>query len=295
MNEVERDEHAGSPDTLLRVRGPGPFVTEWLVEEPSGEHRVRESRRNRKGLDAEPEQEATRAAPQRALPMEPRSFSWWIAVLFMVGSALFALASAVDLSRPHAGAYCAATYFVGSLFFSSAAYLQLGEVINERDPVTKRYPAFAWWRFQPRKLAWWACLIQFCGTLLFNRNTFEGMRTLNPVEEDVLVWAPDAVGSLCFLVASYMAFAEVCHRWFRLLPGNISWWVVFINLLGSVAFGLSAVGSYVAAGGHMLSPFESSLWTLVGAVCFLVGAYLMLSEMAARYASPTSPTAQRKR
>jgi hypothetical protein len=67
-------------------------------------------------------------------------------------------------------------------------------------------------------------------------NTFEAMQTLSPTDQDRLVWAPDAIRSICFLAASYLAYA-------------------------------------------------SKLWTLVGAVCFFVGAYLLLPEMTSHSAT----------
>jgi hypothetical protein len=48
--------------------------------------------------------------------------------------------------------------------------------------------------------------------------------------------------------------------------------------VGSVAFGVSAIASYVTASGQLLSVALTNLGTFVGAVCFLVGAVLLLPE-----------------
>ena len=182
-----------------------------------------------------------------------------------------------------------AIFFVGSLFFTSAAYLQLLEVVNEPDPLTKKRPRTALWRWEPHKIGWWAVVVQLVGTLLLNMNTFEAMQTLSPLDQDRLVWAPDAIGSICFLVASYLAYVEICHRWIGWQSRNVSWWVAVINLLGSVAFGISAVASVVVLQtGEILSAFTSNLWTLVGAVCFFIGAYLLLPEMTSHSATQAS-------
>jgi len=93
-------------------------------------------------------------------------------------------------------------------------------------------------------------------------------------------------GSLCFLGASYLAYAEVCRRWMAWQPRNISWWVVVINLLGSVAFGVSAVASVVVVQtGELWSASAANLWTFVGAICFFAGAFLLLPEMTAHSAT----------
>jgi peptidoglycan/LPS O-acetylase OafA/YrhL len=51
------------------------------------------------------------------------------------------------------------------------------------------------------------------------------------------------------------------------------------NLLGSVAFGVSAVAGYISpATGQLRNADRANLGTLVGAVCFLIGALLLLPE-----------------
>ena len=51
-----------------------------------------------------------------------------------------------------------------------------------------------------------------------------------------------------------------------------------INLAGSVAFGISAVAAFVIpSSGDVWNAELSNLGTLVGALCFLTGAILMLS------------------
>jgi hypothetical protein len=51
------------------------------------------------------------------------------------------------------------------------------------------------------------------------------------------------------------------------------------NLAGSVAFGISAAAGYInASTGQLKNADRSSLGTFVGAVCFLVGALLLMPE-----------------
>ena len=52
-----------------------------------------------------------------------------------------------------------------------------------------------------------------------------------------------------------------------------------VNLAGSVAFGFSAIASYVVPGtAQLLSVPVTNLGTFVGAVCFFIGAILLLFE-----------------
>ena len=220
----------------------------------------------------------TRAQPHRALPNRGDELTRWTAGLFMTGSALFSFGAAGALFGISA-ASAGRVFFAGSIFFTTAAYLQLVQVINGPDTRTDQHHAIAMWGWQPERLEWWATFIQLLGTLMFNLSTFDAMQSLDPLAEDVLVWAPDALGSICFLIASYVAFVAVCRGWPCWRPHDAPWWVAATNLLGSIAFGLSAVTSiYVLDTGMMLDPWSANAWTLVGGLCFFVGAYLLRSS-----------------
>jgi hypothetical protein len=98
-------------------------------------------------------------------------------------------------------------------------------------------------------------------------------------KQDLAVWAPDLVGSILFLISGYLAFIETCHLHWAWQPDSISWWVTFTSLLGCLGFMISALFSVV------LPQLTSSalvrislLFTVVGALGFLIGSLLMLPE-----------------
>jgi hypothetical protein len=195
----------------------------------------------------------------------PDRASWWMGLLFAVGSLCFALAAIVSqwasAPRPAIGV----TYFVGSIFFTVAAYLQ--------------------WRSAsrvPRRVDWWASAIQLAGTLFFNVSTFAGMKHgFDARQSDLRVWTPDVFGSICFLVSSELAYAQVCHRWFCLRPRSLSWRIAALNLVGSIAFGVSAVTSLIEPSTQEpVSAAIANAGTAVGALCFLAGALMLLPEAA---------------
>jgi hypothetical protein len=66
-------------------------------------------------------------------------------------------------------------------------------------------------------------------------------------------------------------------------------------LVGSVAFGVSAVAGYISpATGQLRNADRANLGTLVGAVCFLIGALLLLPERTEEVSSPApAPAGQR--
>jgi hypothetical protein len=94
-----------------------------------------------------------------------------------------------------------------------------------------------------------------------------------------LIWAPDLFGSICFLVASGLAYAEVRAS---TRPGRSSgWWIAAVNLAGSVLFGAAAVGArYLRTTGEPANIRLVNLGTFAGAVCFLIGAALLPAESA---------------
>jgi len=62
-------------------------------------------------------------------------------------------------------------------------------------------------------------------------------------------------------------------------PRSWSWWITLANLIGSVAFSVSAVAGYInPVTGQVRNAGGANLWTLVGAVCFFAGAVLLLPE-----------------
>ena len=252
--------------------GFGPFVTRVVFRLQDGATRVWSSRYHRKH-DAE----GSHQVPAR---------TWWIASLFAVGSSCFALGSLPAYFDAVSARTDAITFFVGSILFTSAAYLSYVEVCGTSGSVAPEarrvLRLFSW---KPRSIDWWSTWIQLAGTVAFNVTTFAAIRTDWSLEQAKrFVWRPDVVGSICFLVSSWLAWAEVSDGSWSWKPRSTSWWIVALNLLGSVFFGLSAVGAKVLPDGEMRSVPVVNLGTFIGAVCFLCGAALLVAE--ARFESP---------
>jgi hypothetical protein len=212
----------------------------------------------------------------------PGAVGWWIGVLFAAGSVCFALGAAPGYVDAVGVAADGVTFFVGSIFFTVAALLQYLEVANAAHhlPGTEAPERRRWVSWQPHDLGWWAAVVQLAGTLLFNISTFDAMAEhLSARQEDRLVWTPDSLGSICFLVASGLAWAEVSRGWWSFRPRSLPWLVTALNLVGSIAFGASAVASHVVpASDQVRDATVMNLGTFVGALCFLAGAVLLLPE-----------------
>jgi hypothetical protein len=271
-----REGYVTLPEGWRRLggRGLGPFVTREVFSRPDGRHLVWESRWHRKHPDG---------SPATAIWWAPDAVAWWIGVLFAVGATCFALGSFPPFAIGVGTNADNLTYFIGSIFFTTAAFLQYHEAATAQTELLgpHRRGVRALFSVQHRRIDWWASLIQFVGTLWFNRTTFGALVVgLGSSTTHHPIWRPDALGSVCFLVSSWLAWAEECHGPWAWRPHRLSWWITALNLFGSVAFGVSAVASYVKPNGQPVSLALTNLGTFVGAICFLVGGVLLLPERA---------------
>ncbi|MCP9801769.1 hypothetical protein [Synechococcus sp. RedBA-s] len=220
---------------------------------------------------------------------QPQQLNWWIGSIFALGSLLFLIGSWLSLDPmlvKHLSMSNTAVnrvFFLGSIPFTTAAYLQLFQAANAGPPLSgtdtsrKRIHWFGW---EPQEIGWLSCALQFPGTILFNVNTLNDLNAnLNWIGQDGLVWIPNLLGSILFLSSGYLAFIETCHSHWTWNPGSLSWWVTFSNLLGCVGFMGAALTSPVLPGGlGPILPTTSLIFTLLGAVGFLIGSLLMLPE-----------------
>ncbi|WP_417379037.1 hypothetical protein [Gimesia sp.] len=274
----------------VKSEGPPPFITHRVFRHANGSIQEWLSRKHRKKLVTREIGlvEAVGKLLLRCLWM-PHELNWWIGVVFAVGASLFAIASILNLAPDLAAALFLAPsqvngiYFFGSIPFTTAAYLQLFQAANsgalpdEEQEQPGRRKVFGW---KPASAGWLSCALQFAGTILFNINTFDAMLpSLSWFKTDLLVWIPNFGGSILFLASGYLAFIETGHRYWAWQPGNLSWWIVLINLLGCIGFMISALLA-------ISLPAPAATWretlsvalTLQGAVCFFLGAVLMLPE-----------------
>ena len=194
----------------------------------------------------------------------------WMGWLFVVGSACFAVGVPLSQAQSLAPTVAAAVFFIGSIFFTSASSVQM---------------LLAWVAMRPRALLnlrdydWSSAAVQWVGTLFFNVTTLAALIQVagtKPVSDQV-VWRPDAVGSVLFLVSSAVALTPESRKARHEHVRGRSWAIAALNMVGSVFFGISAVGAYVVPDtNEVLNSAWANGGTFLGAVCFLVGAWLVI-------------------
>jgi hypothetical protein len=189
-------------------------------------------------------------------PLDRQHWDVLIALGFAIGSACFFIGPFPGVVQLVGEGADGVIFFVGSVFFTSAAALELREA-------TLRLGR---WAANP---SWWSAAIQFAGTLLFNLNTFDAMQDgLSAEQENRLVFAPDLFGSACFLASGALAYSAATGAEHRMAA---------VNLAGCVLFGISAIASYIVPSTGSVLDLAAVNWcTALGALCFFVGALMLL-------------------
>ena len=281
-----RDYPRTPPDwTVVSRRSVGPFTTHVTWRRPDGTITSWGSRAHRKhaSLLSRPDWRGVWWAPRRA--------SWWIGVLFAIGSTCFFIGPFPGFVELVGSRVDGIVFFVGSIFFTSAAALQWLETINTDPGPAERRQRFRLLSWDPNRIDWWASGVQLVGTVLFNVDTFHALQEgLDANEYDRLVWTPDAIGSACFLISGYLAYTEVCGGFLWRRDRTLEWKIAAVNLLGCIAFGISAIAAFwVPSHGSVVNLAAANGFTAFGGLCFLIGAVLLLPESATNSRPGDSP------
>ncbi|MFB6284776.1 MAG: hypothetical protein ABEK59_12755 [Halobacteria archaeon] len=234
----------------------------------------------------------------------PDRIQFWMGVSFMIGASLFfygSVATMIPQLKPN-------TYhlnifpFTGAFFFTSAGFLQWLQAslsddlsntnVNVQTLTVEKFQEFTGSLFDDtdeslrfkflrlKNYGYMSALFQFAGTLAFNINTYEALKTSGVLASEVLVWSPNFAGSVLFMISAQFAMTEVSHGAFSWKPRSVSWWQMFTNYVGSVAFLISAFASFVLPTGDPVLGHLAHLMTAIGAFCFFTGGYLLIPELA---------------
>ncbi|MFJ9342350.1 hypothetical protein ACIRP0_24120 [Streptomyces sp. NPDC101733] len=272
-----------------RAEGAGPFTTRLTWHRPGGETVVWESRlARRRGSMAVrgPEGTVITSSTADAGTLDRlRRLNALASGAFFIGGALFALGAAVAQFGSGDAMESASIYFAGGLFFNAGGYTSLLQVLNaprhSPEEGTFRAAGWRWWGYEPMRLDWLSTFVLFVGTLVFGINLLDSfLQGLTAEQTNRLIWAPDMIGCLLFLISGHLAFAEICHRpWPCLRSRSLGWWIVAVNQFGSALFMLSALAAYTRpVTGSLINTDIANWGTLLGALCFSIGGALQAFE-----------------
>lgn len=187
---------------------------------------------------------------------------------FCIGSLLFALGAVPGFAAWLGATGTNTVFFVGSWFFTGAALVQL----MLAGPMTVEMSSGRMVRAD-----WLTASTQFFGTLLFNVSTGAAIHAHQVSTQRDAVWVPDSTGSVAFLVSGSVAIIGLYRIGKLNQPRSRDWISTMFNFAGCVAFGASAVGSFVSESGATADSLLANTGTFIGALCFFAASALYLN------------------
>lgn len=194
----------------------------------------------------------------------------------MVGGSLFCVGAL--LAQGHVGGprLAAAVFAVGGVFFTTGGYASVLQVANAPRGVdpdgVARAAEWRWWSTEPGRLDWASAVALFVGTLYFGASLMAALvGDLTTAQLHRLVWTPEFVGCVLFLVSGHLALTEMHRDRPRGRRADLGWWIVVVNQAGSALFMAAAVAAFVRPEtGDELAVGVANWSTFAGAACFAI-------------------------
>jgi hypothetical protein len=215
-------------------------------------------------------------------------------VSFAIGGALFTLGAVLAQWSMSSASTIDLVFLCGGFFFSTGGYASIVQEINSPRSIdadgSLAETRWRWWAYEPMRPGWVSAFVLFVGTLAFAISLVDVfLSSLSTKQQDHLIWAPEMIGCVLFLVSGHVAIEEICHGRFRLMPRSLGWWVVAVNQLGSILFFVSGLAAYVRPATDEVINTDIMNWgTALGAFCFSAAGIAQLFE---RPEKPVKPPA----
>ncbi|MHA3684946.1 hypothetical protein ACXR2W_11900 [Leucobacter sp. HY1908] len=192
---------------------------------------------------------------------------------FMIGSALFAVGTAVGIWDLGGASVTNWLCFIGAWFFTTAGLFQT--ILSGDATVKVNYGGGKMFRAE-----WLAAATQTVGTIMFNVSTTAAITARSVNDEKHYVWNPDAGGSVAFLISAYFVYVAYSREHHTLwAPRDSGWWGAHINMIGCIAFAVSAVGAFVLDDGTSKDVALANWGTFIGAICFFLASAIALPSL----------------
>jgi len=233
----------------------------------------------KRGLAAAADSGTVAARADRATARRLRLLNAVAATAFAIGGSLFVAGAALaqgDIGGPRLSA---AVYLLGGVFFTSGGYASVLQVINAPRAIpadgTLRAGPWRWIALEPGRLDWSSAFALFVGTSLLDALIGD----LSPAQADRLVWSPEFVGCLLFLLSGHLALTEMHRDRPRGRRTDLGWWIVVVNQLGSALFLVAAIAAFVRpASGDEVAVGVANWGTMSGALCFAIAGVMQEFE-----------------
>ncbi len=271
---------------VRQIGGRGPLISRLRWEHPDGSTVTWDSRQARKRGFVEVLRDGIvhRIMARPAVAVRLRRCNDVSGVSFFLGGALFTIGALLAQYGATGLSAVDWTFLIGGFWFSTGAYAALVQEINSPRRIDAdgalAAPPWRWWAYEPHRPGWLAAFVLFCGTLAFAISLVDAFLTsLSTRQVDRLIWAPELVGCILFLISGHLGIMEVCHGRLRLMTSSLGWWIVIVNQIGSWLFMLSGLAAFVRpATGEVISVWVINWGTALGAACFSAAGLAQIFE-----------------
>ena len=283
-------------DEVQSVGGRGPFVSSVQWSRPDGGTATWDSRNARKRgyIEVLVDGVVHRIRTRPATAIRLIRVNAVAGVSFAIGGALFTLGAVLAQWSMSSASTIDLVFLCGGFFFSTGGYASIVQEINSPRSIdadgSLAETRWRWWAYEPMRPGWVSAFVLFVGTLAFAISLVDVfLSSLSTKQQDHLIWAPEMIGCVLFLVSGHVAIEEICHGRFRLMPRSLGWWVVAVNQLGSILFFVSGLAAYVRPATDEVINTDIMNWgTALGAFCFSAAGIAQLFE---RPEKPVKPPA----
>jgi len=283
-------------DEVQSVGGRGPFVSSVQWRRPDGGTATWDSRNARKRgyIEVLVDGVVHRIRTRPATAIRLIRVNAVAGVSFAIGGALFTLGAVLAQWSMSSASTIDLVFLCGGFFFSTGGYASIVQEINSPRSIdadgSLAETRWRWWAYEPMRPGWVSAFVLFVGTLAFAISLVDVfLSSLSTKQQDHLIWAPEMIGCVLFLVSGHVAIEEICHGRFRLMPRSLGWWVVAVNQLGSILFFVSGLAAYVRPATDEVINTDIMNWgTALGAFCFSAAGIAQLFE---RPEKPVKPPA----
>ena len=164
-------------------------------------------------------------------------------MLFAIGSVCFMVGAFPGFVQLVGSAADGTVFFVGSVFFTSAALIQYLEAANADRDLAGGGGADAPVSRSSRTGSTGGRRGSSSSGRCSSTSTPSARcsRASTPPQVDRLVWAPEAVGSICFLISGLLAYLEVRDGGIFSAKRTLEWKISTVNFAGCILFGISAI------------------------------------------------------
>ena len=154
-------------------------------------------------------------------------------ISFFLGGGLFTLGAVLSAAGRHLASTINWCSCAGGFFFSTGAYASMVQEINSPRSIdadgSLAENRWRWWAYEPNAARLGRGVRAVLSAPWPSPSAWSTSSSSRPgaPADDQLIWAPEMVGCVLFLVSGHVGIIEeICHGRFRLMPRSLGWWMV---------------------------------------------------------------------